>query len=301
MIRIKRYDHISMAVPALEPQVELMQRLFGFRLGGKFESDDGYFGANLEVPGRTLIGWEVIAPRGEDSYLHRFLAGPTGPGLHHVAIQIESASQAAEVIRGEGAEPWGYREPEPGDDGGRGMVYLHPRGGGRGFLWQMYAGEPWHRGELFDDEETDTLGIIAVNHLAHATADRDELGDWYERMFGLHTVWRTPGDGREAGFRTRVLETPTEQIRFEMIEPAGEQSFIQQFLDSRGEGMHHVTFEVGDWDRALRACRAHGVPTFGERSGEREGARWSEALIHPRHTGGMLVQFFWQERPGIWI
>lgn len=301
-IQIKRLDHISMAVPALDPQIDLMKRLFGFRLAGKFENDEGYFGANLEVPGRTAIGWEVLAPRGEDSYLHRFLAGPTGPGLHHMAIQIESTSQAAGVIREEGAEPWGFKErPDVGpDEPSRGVVYMHPRSGGRGYLWQMYAGDPWHQGELFDDEETDTLGIIAVNHLAHATHDREELGDWYERVFGLHTVWRSPGDGVEAGFRTRVLETPTEQIRFEMIEPVGD-SFIAKFLETRGEGMHHVTFEVGDWEHALAACRTHGIPTFGERSGTREGARWSEAFIHPRHTGGMLVQFFWQEQPGTWI
>lgn len=300
MIQIKRYDHISMAVPALDPQIELMERLFGFRLAGKFENDEGYFGANLEIPGRSGIGWELLAPRGADSYLHRFLNGPSGPGLHHVAIQIESARQAAEAIRAEGAEPWGYREPE-GEEGGRGMVYLHPRSGGRGFLWQMYAGEPWHRAEPFEDDASDTLGVVAVNHLAHATADRDELGDWYERVFGLRTVWRSPGDGLQSGFQTRVLETPTEQIRFEVISPVGEHSFIQKFLDTHGEGMHHVTLEVGDWERALRACRLHGIPTFGERSGEREGARWSEAFIHPRHTGGMLVQFFWQERPGTWI
>jgi hypothetical protein len=45
----------------------------------------------------------------------------------------------------------------------------------------------------------------------------------------------------------------------------------------------------------------HGVKPFGERSGEREGARWNEAFIHPRDTGGMLVQIFWQERPDTWI
>jgi methylmalonyl-CoA/ethylmalonyl-CoA epimerase len=299
MIQIKRYDHISMAVPTLDPQIEIMKNLFGFRLAGTFENDEGYFGANLEIPGRTAIGWELIAPRGEDSYLHRFLAGPFGPGLHHVAIQIESATQAADVIRAEGMEPWGYRVPDDGD--ARGMVYLHPRSSGRGLLWQLYAGEPWHTGEPFEDDAADTLGIVAVNHLAHATRDRDELAGWYERLFGCRTIWSSPGDGLQAGFRTRVLETPTDQIRFEMIEPAGENSFIAKFLDTRGEGMHHVTFEVGDWARALAACQARGVTPFGERSGERNGARWSEAFIHPRDTGGMLVQIFWQERPDTWI
>ncbi len=300
MIRIRRYDHISMAVPELDPQIALMEQLFGFKFAGKFENDEGYFGANLEIPGRSNLGWEILAPRGADSYLHRFLAGPSGPGLHHVALQVESTNQAAEVIRAEGIEPWGHR-PEAGADDGRGVIYLHPRSGGRGFLWQMYAGDPWHTAEAFEDQRTDTLGIVAVNHLAHATRDLDDLAGWYERVFGARTVWESPGDGQESGFRTRVLAAQGGQLRFEAIAPTRADSFIAKFLDARGETMHHITFEVRDFGQALGACRSHGVPVFGERSGVRDGARWSEAFIHPRHTGGMLVQFFWEERPGTWV
>ncbi len=302
MIQIKRYDHISMAVPELEPQVEIMERLFGFRFGSDFENDEGYFGVNLEIPGTSNLGWELLAPRGADSYLHRFLAGPTGAGLHHVALQVESTTQAEAVIRSEGLEPWGHRpEQEDGTDDGRGVIYLHPRGGGRGFLWQMYAGDSWHTATPFEDERSDTLGIIAVNHLAHATRDRQELAGWYERVFGMRTVWESPADAGESDFCTRVLEAQGGQLRFEAIEPSGPKSFIAKYLAARGETMHHVTVEVRDFDQAVAACEARKVPTFGTRSGVRDGARWSEAFIHPKHTGGMLVQFFWQERPGIWV
>jgi methylmalonyl-CoA/ethylmalonyl-CoA epimerase len=62
-----------------------------------------------------------------------------------------------------------------------------------------------------------------------------------------------------------------------------------------------VTFEVADWDRAVRACADHEVPTFGENRGETDGAAWRDVFIHPRHTGGVLVQLFWEERPGVWV
>jgi methylmalonyl-CoA/ethylmalonyl-CoA epimerase len=300
MIQIKRYDHISMAVPDLDPQIAIMERLFGFRFDGTFENDEGYFGANMAIPGSSNVAWEILAPRGADSYLHRFLAGPSGPGLHHVALQIESTAQAAGVITAEGMEPWGHRA-EADDGDGRGVIYLHPRSGGRGFLWQMYAGDPWNTTEPFEDERSDTLGIIAVNHLAHAARDRHELAGWYERVFGMRTVWESPGDGHESGFRTRVLEAHGGQLRFEVIEPSRNDSFIAKYLDTRGETMHHLTFEVRDFEQAVAACQAQNAPIFGSRSGVRDGARWSEAFVHPRHTGGILVQFFWQERPGTWI
>ncbi|GMU39728.1 MAG: hypothetical protein AMXMBFR23_05940 [Chloroflexota bacterium] len=301
MIEIVKFDHISMAVPELDPQIDFLTRVMGFRFAGKFENEEGYFGANLEVPGRSAIGWEVLAPNGPDSYLHRFLRGAAGPGLHHVAIQIKDASQAADTIRMEGNEPWGYKAPEPGEDGdaGRGMAYIHPRGGGHGFLWQLYAGEPWHTAEPFEDAGEHSMGIVAVNHLAHATPDRDALAAWYERVFGCTTIDRFDGTGSD--FRTIVMETPTKQLRFEMIEPVGEQSFIQRFLDQRGPNMHHVNVEVRDFQHAMAALQHHQIPVFGEDSGTRDGAAWSEAFIHPRYTGGMLVQFFCEERPGIWM
>ncbi len=300
MFDILEFDHISMSVHVLGPQIEFLTRVLGFRLHDQNENDDGYFSASFGVPGRSALGWEVLAPNGPDSYLHRFLNGASGPGLHHVALRVRSVQQVAEAIRAEGMEPWGYRERDEEDREG-GVIYIHPRSGGHGFLFQMYSGDPWHEGHVFEDEGEHTLGIIAVNHLSHAHPDRDELAGFYERLFGMKTIYTSPGDGLESGFKTRVLETTTEQLRFEMIQPAGPTSFVQKFLDARGPSMHHVTFEVGDWERAVSACAHHAIPIFGERTGETNGAQWKEAFIHPKHTGGMLVQFFWQERPGIWI
>src|SRR5690606_12999164 len=129
---------------------------------------------NLQVPCRGSLSWEVIAPRDRDSYLHRFLAGPGGPGLHHVALQVASTAQASEAIREQALEPW--TSPLPEDDPNAGAIYLHPREGGRGILWQLYASDDGPRQDApFDDADDATLGIIGVNHLAHATHDRDEL------------------------------------------------------------------------------------------------------------------------------
>jgi len=297
---ILEFDHISMSVPAMGPQIEFLTKVLGFRLDSQGESDEGYFSAGFSVPGRSALGWEVLVPNGPDSYLHRFLNGASGPGLHHVALRVRSVGQVAEEIRAEGMEPWGYRERDE-EDGEGGVIYIHPRSGGHGFLFQMYSGDPWHEGHPFEDEGEHTLGIVAVNHLSHAHPDRDELAGFYERLFGMKTIYTSPGDGLDSGFKTRVLEATTGQLLFEMIQPAGPTSFVQKFLDARGPSMHHVTFEVGDWERAVSACAHHAIPIFGERAGETDGAAWKEAFIQPKHTGGMLVQFFWQERPGIWI
>lgn len=298
MIEIQRIDHISQVVANPEQQVQFLQSLFGFEPTGWWEEqDEGYRGVNLAVPGRSGVGWEVLGSLRSDSFVQRFLDSPLGPGLHHVTFDVADVRVAANELRALHLEPWGApaKEGEPLRE-----VFVHPRDG-HGFLFQLASGtEDWHGGApLPGDARGDTLGIVAINHLSHAHPRREELAAWYEEVFGFYGIYAA--DGSDGPFATAVLETPTQQMRWEVLQPHGAESFVQRFLETRGPSMHHVTFQVGDWQRAVDACTAHGVPIFGERAGVSDGARWREAFIHPRHTAGVLVQFFWEEKPGVWI
>ncbi len=302
MIDLVRIDHLSMAVEDVNAQAEFLESFLGFRRAeGQFDAN-GYTGVNFDVPGTSGIGFEVLGPRGPNSFVDRFIAGPHGPGLHHIAFSVSDIEATNEAIRATGFDPW-TEGGEPGSSNGPDSVtYLHPARGGHGFLFQFYAGEPWHHLEPFTDEGEHTLGIINFNHVAHAHPSREDLGDWYEQLFGFHTVYRSPAEREDMpDFATRVLESPTEQMRVEIIEPRSPESFIGRFLERRGPSMHHLAVEVGDWDRAIRACLHHEIPIFGDRASETDGVPWREAFVHPRHTGGILLQFFWQAEPGVWI
>ena len=297
MIEIVAIDHFGQAVAQLEPQTEFLQRVLGLRPSASFDRP-GFQGMTLAIPGSSQIGWELLAPDGPDSYLHRFLDGPRGPGLHHIAMEVSSVEATREAIRASGHKPYD-------EDGDPHITYLHPARGGQGFLFQFFdEHEPqaWYDVAPFEDDGAHTLGIIAVNHIAHAHAQRDELGEWYQRLLGFQTVLqeganKTPG----TEFQTRVLDAPTEQLRVEVISPTHPDSFIQRFLDQRGPAVHHLTIEVSDWDRAVAALEHHNVRTFGERSSSTGGVPWREAFIHPKETDGVLLQFFWQAEPGVWI
>lgn len=307
MIDVTRIDHISMAVRELEPQIELLERLFGFRYRSRF-TDDGFVGATLEVPGRSGIAWEVLAPDGPASYLDRFLDSERGPGLHHIAMQIRDMPAAVTTMRSLGIEPWDYAPAEspgvedasgiePGDDSqSHSVAYVHPRGGGAGFLFQLYEGPPWHLPEPFEDDRSDSLGITAINSLGHAHHSRQELGDWYERLFGFRTIHRPVAELDDPSFSSRILQTPGAQLRLEVMQPTREDSFLQRFLDRRGPAIHHVSFEVRDVARAIEACKRNRVRVLGERTGQSEGARWHEVFLAPEEVGGMLVQLFSWER-----
>ena len=186
-----------------------------------------------------------------------------------------------------------------------GVAFVRPDAGGHGLTFRLGSAETVAAcGDVEPATagagDAPTLGIIGIDHVCHAFRDRDELGGWYARVFGMRETHRTP-PGEHEDLADLVMDTPGGQMRWEVLQPVGERSFVQRFLDGRGPSVHHVAFEVGDWDEAVAACEHHGLAFFDESNGVTEGARWRDAFIHPRDTGGVLVQCFWEERPGAWV
>lgn len=85
--------------------------------------------------------------------------------------------------------------------------------------------------------------------------------------------------------------------RIELLEPVRPDSpSVGGFLarNPRG-GLHHVTFKVKDLAAALEVVTAAGLQPFGTLD---ESDSWKETYLHPRTTGGVLIQLA-QAAPGI--
>lgn len=304
-MQIYRIDHVAQVTPDLGGQVALLEGLFGFRRVRSWDDPgEGVRGARLEIPGSRGQAWEVVAPAG-DGPLQTFLDEHGGrPGLHHVGAEVPDL----ETVRGD-LEARGIK-PAEGPRGRWLEAPLSPPEHGPGVLWRFRgpgsldmcgdsAASAVEPGEP-EGPEGPSLGIVALDHICQAFHDRDALARWYHDLAGFVQVWRTPDD-EHPDMADLVLNIPGSAICWEVIMPRGEDSFIARFLDRGGPGAHHVTFEVAGWDRAMAACEHHGTPTFGENEGSTDGAAWRDTFIHPKHTGGVLVQLFWEERPGVWV
>lgn len=306
MLNIYRVDHIGQVVPELEPQVRLLEGLFGFRRSQSWEdSDEGCRGVLLDVPGSWDQRWEVMAPLNESSPLQAFLDGPVGPGIHHVAVEVPDVAAAKSALDGLGI-PAERRSEGPS---GRWLdVPFVPPKHETGLLWRILGpaeagacgGSGFPRSPVpAGGDEPPSLGIVGIEQVGHAYWKREELARWLEGAAGMREVYRTP-EGKHPDIATLVLTLPGSRMRWEIIQPVDEESFVHRYLSTRGAFCHHVTFQVGDWDQAHAACEHHEIPTFGTNEGVTDGGRWGDTFIHPRHTGGFLVQFFWEEKPGAW-
>ena len=90
----------------------------------------------------------------------------------------------------------------------------------------------------------------------------------------------------EKGFSVLTLRYP-HGGGIELIQPLGQNSFVQKFLDQRGEGVHHITFLVNDLKAAVEEAKAAGVRIVDENYDRPE---WREAFISPRSANGTIVQ-----------
>ena len=128
--------------------------------------------------------------------------------------------------------------------------------------------------------------IRNVDHIGIAVrALEDRLKFWSEGM-GLEV------EGMETveSEKVRVAFLPAGRTRVELLEATDDDSPIAKHIERRGEGIHHITFEVDDIEKMLAAMETAGVQVLGD--GAREGAGGHKvAFLHPKSTGGVLVEF----------
>lgn len=128
------------------------------------------------------------------------------------------------------------------------------------------------------------MNALRIDHTAIVVRDLDEALARYARLFDVRPIRRirVPEQGVEVAF----LQLADTQL--ELIQPLDPSSGVARFLERRGEGLHHIGLLVQDIRRELASLREQGVELIDREP--RRGAHGMIAFIHPRGTGGPLVE-----------
>ena len=78
------------------------------------------------------------------------------------------------------------------------------------------------------------------------------------------------------------------QTRLELLQPTGPETPVGRFIERRGEGLHHLAFNVKDVAAGLEAVKSQGLQVIDE--APREGLSGLIAFIHPRSVHGVLTE-----------
>jgi methylmalonyl-CoA epimerase len=136
--------------------------------------------------------------------------------------------------------------------------------------------------------------IRRIDHISIAVRDLEKAKAFFLGVLGGRELFAAPVEPQK--FRWTTIELGTSCF-VELIDPLGKEGFVYKFLESRGEGPHHITIQVDDIERIHRIIREKGIPTFGFAE---PFPAWKEFYIHPKHAFGTLIQFA-QFNPLDWV
>ncbi|HET9528718.1 MAG TPA: methylmalonyl-CoA epimerase, partial [Blastocatellia bacterium] len=91
----------------------------------------------------------------------------------------------------------------------------------------------------------------------------------------------------DQGVQVAIL--PVGESRIELLEPFSDDSPVGRFIAKRGEGLHHICYEVEDLAAKLEDLRSRGVRVLD--GYPRRGAEGKlVAFLHPASANGVLVE-----------
>jgi len=123
-----------------------------------------------------------------------------------------------------------------------------------------------------------------VHHVALIVRDLDEaLGFWRDTL-GLPVELVLPIQTD----RVTIAFLSVGESKVELVMPTDETTGVARFLASKGEGFHHVCFEVEDLAKTLTRLEVDGLELIDK--APRKGAEGPVAFIHPRSCHGVLVE-----------
>lgn len=150
------------------------------------------------------------------------------------------------------------------------------------FLILFFAIFPFSDGRV-SESGSDIFGGGRVTQIGVVVQDIEKASQAYAEFLGMekpqwfltdtvdkaHTVFK--GESTEA--RAKLAFFELNNITIELIEPVGGPSTWQEFLETKGEGIHHIAFEIKDMDKKIELLMGGGMSLL--QKGDYEGGRYS--------------------------
>ena len=124
-----------------------------------------------------------------------------------------------------------------------------------------------------------------IEHIGIAVRNLKDSNKLYESLLG-----RPPYKMEEVkseGVRTSFFKMGESKI--ELLEATHTTSTISKFIDKRGEGMHHIAFEVDDIESEILRLKKEGFVILDETPKKGADNKWV-AFLHPKSTNGVLIE-----------
>ena len=129
------------------------------------------------------------------------------------------------------------------------------------------------------------LGMEKIEHIGIAVNSIAQAGNIYEKLLGT-TIYKTEDVASES-VKTAFLQCGPNKV--ELLEALSDDSPIAKFIAKRGEGVHHIAFEVKDIRAEMARLKGEGFVLLNEEP--KQGAdNKLVCFVHPKGVNGVLVE-----------
>lgn len=129
------------------------------------------------------------------------------------------------------------------------------------------------------------MELTHIEHLGIAVKSLDEAIPYYENILGLKCY----AVEEVADQKVKTAFFKIGQTKLELLESTSPEGTIAQFIEKRGEGIHHIAFATTSVKDALADAEAKGVRLIDK--APRKGAEGLNiAFLHPKSTMGVLTE-----------
>jgi methylmalonyl-CoA/ethylmalonyl-CoA epimerase len=135
--------------------------------------------------------------------------------------------------------------------------------------------------------------ILKIAHIGVAVAKIEEVEKLYTQIFSL------PIHDRERDPDILASFIPVGQSSIELLQSTMDDGIIAKFIAKKGEGIHHIAFEVDNIEETLADLKRKGVRLVDQEP--RKGAHNSKvAFLNPKGTYGILIELVEPEKNNLY-
>jgi methylmalonyl-CoA/ethylmalonyl-CoA epimerase len=124
-----------------------------------------------------------------------------------------------------------------------------------------------------------------IEHIGIAVKDLNASNDLFEKLFGA-PAYKTEVVESEGVSTSFFMNGPN---KIELLEATNPESPIAKFIEKKGEGIHHIAFDVEDIVSEISRLKSEGFTVLNEIP--KKGAdNKLVAFLHPKSTNGVLIE-----------
>lgn len=127
--------------------------------------------------------------------------------------------------------------------------------------------------------------MLKIEHLGIAVKNLEQSNALFEKLFGAapYKLEKVASEGVATSF-FKMGES-----KIELLEATNSDSAIAKFIEKRGEGIHHIAFEVADIHSEMKRLRDQGFKLLSEEP-KRGADNKLICFVHPKDTNGVLIE-----------